>query len=110
MAYMQDVDRWLEELLQDFVEGKTFDDLKRAIREKILESYRNGGKTGGQSPAPQPPQSRSGKKGTRKAQRFAGPWQCTNCGAAIESLPFKPKDGAEYLLCLACYNAGREGK
>jgi hypothetical protein len=43
MGYMQDADRWLDTLLADFSEAKIgFDELKRAIREKLLESYRNG--------------------------------------------------------------------
>ena len=107
MGYMQDVDRWLEELLQDFVEGKTFDDLKRAIREKILESYRNGEKAG-QSPASQKP--KGGKKEPDKPQRFTGDWTCSICGGAIASLPFEPKGrSVDRLQCLECYNKARHG-
>jgi hypothetical protein len=55
MGYMQDTDRWLDALLADAADGKIgIDELKRAIREKLLESYRNGLKAAGQqSPAPQ---------------------------------------------------------
>jgi len=43
MGYMQDADRWLDALLVDFSQSKIgFNDMKRAIREKLLESYRNG--------------------------------------------------------------------
>ena len=43
MGYLQEVDRWLDALLSDICEGKIeVPELKRAIREKILESYRNG--------------------------------------------------------------------
>ena len=52
MGYLQDADRWLDALLADMAEGKIgFDELKRAIREKLLESYRNG-LTAQQRPAP----------------------------------------------------------
>ena len=100
MGYMQDVDRWLEELLQDFAEGRTFDDLKRAIREKILESYRNGQDAEGHSPAPRP-KSRSEKKQAARPQRFTGNWQCSQCGGAITSLPFEPK-GEERRAAAMC--------
>ena len=39
MGYLQEVDRWLDELLPS-VENAA--DVKKAIKEKILESYRNG--------------------------------------------------------------------
>lgn len=110
MAYMQDVDRWLEELLQDFVEGRTFDDLKRAVREKILESYRNGQQAEGQSPATRTPKGRGEKKQEDKPQRFTGDWQCSICGGAITSLPFEPKGrSVDRLQCLDCYNKARRG-
>jgi hypothetical protein len=50
MGYMQDVDRWLGELLADFADN-TLDiaDLHQAFREKLLESYRNG-QAAGQRP------------------------------------------------------------
>lgn len=53
MGYFQEVDRWLDMLFTDLADGKqTFDEVKRDIRSRILESYRNGQKAGGQSPAP----------------------------------------------------------
>ena len=53
MGYMQDIDRWLGVLLQELDEGKRSEgEVARAIREKLLESYKNGLKAGGQSPAP----------------------------------------------------------
>jgi hypothetical protein len=106
MGYMQEVDGWLEGLLQDFViEETTFDNLKRAIREKILESYRNGQKAEGQSHAPQA-KVRSAQKNAGKPQRYTGNWQCSVCGKAITSLPFEPKKGTgvKRLQCLDCYN------
>jgi hypothetical protein len=53
MGYMQDVDRWLDGLIEQVADEKMeVAELKRAIREKILESYRNGLKGAEQSPAP----------------------------------------------------------
>jgi hypothetical protein len=49
MGYLQDVDRWLDELLPDVPPES---DVKRQIKEKILESYRNGLQGTGRSPAP----------------------------------------------------------
>lgn len=105
MGYLQEVDRWLDELLTEVSEERIgVPELKRAIREKILESYRNGGKAGGQSPAPRTQKSRSEKKQSAKPRRFTGNWQCSKCGGAITSLPFEPK-GTERLQCLECYKA-----
>jgi hypothetical protein len=106
MGYLQEVDRWLDGLIEQVAnEQMEVAALKRAIREKILESYRNG-KAEGQSPAPSP--SRSGTKPAAKPQRYTGNWQCSKCGTAITSLPFEPKDkSTERLQCLDCYNAGR---
>jgi hypothetical protein len=43
MGYLQEVDRWLDALLIDVSDGKIgVPELKSAIREKILGSYRNG--------------------------------------------------------------------
>jgi hypothetical protein len=50
MGYMQDVDRWLGELLADFADNRLdIADLHQAFREKLLESYRNG-QAAGQRP------------------------------------------------------------
>ena|ERR1035441_8712986 len=113
MGYLQEVDRWLDGLIEQVVEEKMeVPELKRALREKILESYRNGQKAGRQSPARQtPPQSRGEKKQAGKPQRFTGNWECMKCGRGISSLPFEPKGrSTARLLCLDCYNAGREGE
>ena len=109
MGYLQEVDRWLDDLLVEVTEERIgVPELKRAIREKILESYRNGQKERGESPAPEP-KSRSGKKRAEKPQRFTGDWQCSQCGAAITSLPFEPKgDNPEGLLCAACWRANHK--
>jgi hypothetical protein len=53
MGYLQEVDRWLDVIFTDLADGKaSFDEVKRDIRGRILESYRNGLKAAGQSPAP----------------------------------------------------------
>jgi hypothetical protein len=53
MGYMQDADRWLDTLLADVSAEKIgLTELKRAIREKLLESYRNGQKAPAQESAP----------------------------------------------------------
>lgn len=116
MGYMQDTDRWLDGLIEQVAEGKLeVPALKRALREKILESYRNGQqafqlvnlveKAEGQSPAPRVlPHVRSEKKQAGKPQRFTGDWQCSLCGRAITSLPFEPKGaGVDRLKCIDCY-------
>jgi hypothetical protein len=53
MGYLQEVDRWLDMLFADLADEKTsYVEVKRDIRERILESYKNGLKAAGQSPAP----------------------------------------------------------
>jgi hypothetical protein len=57
MGYMQDADRWLDDVLVTLLDGEAVDvhileDAKRQIREKLLESYRNGLKAREQSPSP----------------------------------------------------------
>jgi hypothetical protein len=53
MGYLQEVDRWLDMLLTDLADEKiSFEEMKRDIRSRVLESYKNGLKAGGQSPAP----------------------------------------------------------
>ena len=54
MGYLQEVDRWLDMLFADLADGKAdYAEVKREIRSRILESYKNGLKAAGQSPAPQ---------------------------------------------------------
>ena len=56
MGYLQEVDRWLDAILTDLADGKIdFAELKRDIRSRILESYKNGLKAAGQSPRPRAP-------------------------------------------------------
>jgi len=51
MGYLQEVDRWLDVLFADLAAEKmSYDEVKRDIRSRILESYRNG--KAAQSPAP----------------------------------------------------------
>jgi hypothetical protein len=53
MGYLQDADLWLDALLRDVTEQKiSVEELKRAIREKLLESYRNGLNATERRPAP----------------------------------------------------------
>jgi hypothetical protein len=53
MGYLQEVDHWLDVIFTDLANDKmTFGEVKRDIRGRILESYKNGLKAGGQSPAP----------------------------------------------------------
>jgi hypothetical protein len=42
--YMLEIDDWLTKLLTDFAEDATveIEDVKRQIKDKLLESYRNG--------------------------------------------------------------------
>ena len=62
MGYMQEVDHWLESQLDLWLDEKISDEeLKRSICDKILESYKNGLKAAGQSPAP---------RGNRSPRRF----------------------------------------
>jgi hypothetical protein len=53
MGYLQDADRWLDSLFADLADGRIdFAETKRSIRERILESYKNGLRATGQPPAP----------------------------------------------------------
>jgi CxxC-x17-CxxC domain-containing protein len=38
--------------------------------------------------------------------RFAGSWECAQCGGEITSLPFQPRDTSN-LKCLDCFKASR---
>jgi CxxC-x17-CxxC domain-containing protein len=38
--------------------------------------------------------------------RVAGNWQCANCGEAITSLPFTPRDTSN-LKCLDCFKRSK---
>lgn len=59
MGYMQETDHWLDALFADLADNRvSYADVKRDIRERILESYRNGLKAAGQSPAPREGQPR----------------------------------------------------
>jgi hypothetical protein len=52
MGYLQEVDRWLDVIFTDLADGKTdYAEVKRDIRSRILESYKNGLSAAGQSPA-----------------------------------------------------------
>jgi hypothetical protein len=51
MSYMQEIDRWLDDLLAEHLPEGNLQSAKRQIREKLLESYRNG-QAAGASPAP----------------------------------------------------------
>jgi hypothetical protein len=65
MGYFQEVDRWLDVIFADLADGKmSFDELKRDIRNRILESYRNGVKATGQSPTPRESNPRRFRKRT----------------------------------------------
>jgi len=67
MGYMQDVDLWLGVLLSEFADDRiSLGDLQHAIREKLLESYRNGLKAAGHSPAPREPESRPPRRFVRR--------------------------------------------
>ena len=51
MGYLQEADRWLDAIFADLADGKmSFAEVKRDIRERILQSYKNGLKASGQSP------------------------------------------------------------
>jgi len=50
MGYMQEIDRWLDGLLAGLPQDAR-NEAKRAIREKILESYHNGQAAGPKPPA-----------------------------------------------------------
>ena len=53
MGYLKEADAWLDMLFRDHADGKLgYEEMKRDIRERILDSYRNGLKAAGQSPAP----------------------------------------------------------
>ena len=64
MGYLQEVDRWLDVLFKDHADGKTsYADVKRDIRERILDSYRNGLAAAGQPPAPRAKRREFTKRG-----------------------------------------------
>lgn len=39
--------------------------------------------------------------------RFEGDWQCAQCGAAITSLPFSPRDTSN-LKCIDCFKRSKQ--
>ena len=69
MGYLQEVDRWLDVLFADLADEKiSFAEMKRDIRERILDSYRNGLQAREQSPAPResrPPRRFSSRRNPR---------------------------------------------
>ena len=65
MGYLQDVDAWLTELLVGLAEHFDVDGAKQKIKDKILESYRNGlrdGELKGGKPRNKPHYDKSGYK------------------------------------------------
>lgn len=60
MGYLQEADRWLDVLFADLADGKlTLAEVKRDIRGRTLESYRNGLEAGGQPRPPRDPERRT---------------------------------------------------
>lgn len=47
-----------------------------------------------------------GSASSGEKPRFSGDWQCANCGAAITSLPFTPRDTSN-LKCIDCFKRSR---
>jgi len=55
MGYLQEADRWLDMLFTDLANEKiSFAEVKRDIRERILQSYKNGLQASEERPAPRP--------------------------------------------------------
>lgn len=52
--------------------------------------------------APESPDMAEAPAATGEKQMFEGDWKCSECGAAITSLPFKPFN-TENLKCLDCF-------
>jgi hypothetical protein len=46
ISYMQQADAWLDQLLHSLEPSVDISDAKRAIKDKLLESYRNGQQAG----------------------------------------------------------------
>ncbi len=73
MNYMKETDAWLDELLVDLLDGPEDDEtdeaqiqrIKKAIKDRILESYKNGQKAALRAAAVSWPAEDS--KGTKKA-------------------------------------------
>jgi hypothetical protein len=69
MGYFQEVDRWLDTIFTDLADNKmSYDEVKRDIRERILDSYRNGQKAAGQPPAERAPEKRRSRRFARRAR------------------------------------------
>jgi len=67
-GYLQELDRWLDAVCTDLADGKlTYAELKRSIKSRVLDSYKNGVKAGRQSPAPRREASRRFER--RQTQR-----------------------------------------
>ena len=47
-----------------------------------------------------------GSASSGEKPKFAGNWQCANCGAAITSLPFTPRDTSN-LKCIDCFKRSK---
>jgi hypothetical protein len=63
-GYLQEADGWLDALFKDHADGKlSYAGLKHDIKDRILQSYKNGLKAAGQSPAP--------RERERQPRRFA---------------------------------------
>ncbi|MEZ4104431.1 MAG: hypothetical protein R3B60_04050 [Candidatus Paceibacterota bacterium] len=43
---------------------------------------------------------------TSERPKFSGNWECANCGTAITSLPFTPRDTSN-LKCLDCFKRSK---
>ena len=66
MGYLQEVDRWLDGIFADLADGKLdYAEVKRDIRERILESYRNGTKAPQRFPAPRSRERSSARRSER---------------------------------------------
>lgn len=60
MGYLQEVDRWLDMLATGLANGEmSYEEMKKDIKERILQSYKNGLKAAGQSPTPRERKPRS---------------------------------------------------
>jgi CxxC-x17-CxxC domain-containing protein len=51
-------------------------------------------------------ESGGGNQQSGERKTFSGDWKCSNCGAAITSLPFEPRDTSN-LKCIDCFKQSR---
>ena len=69
MGYFQELDRWLDVIFTDLADNKmSYDEVKRDIRERILDSYRNGQKAAGQGRAERAPEKKRSHRFARRAR------------------------------------------